>query len=134
MGMGYAGNVADVIDSNDLNNITKGLVNELEALFEGKDFSMDDFAQDVEFDYDNIDDEDLWNKAEKLYHGIQAVFRGKTGLEVNLRFHSQDDNGDRYDGVNGLYWDVDGFYEISPAGKRLKEIANVERQFFVTFG
>jgi hypothetical protein len=68
-----------------------------------------------------------------LLKNLQEAFKKKSGgLDLALGFHDSDDRGDRYDEVNGLYWWVDGMYQLTAAGKRFRK--DVTRKFFVQFG
>ena len=67
-----------------------------------------------------------------LYKTLQETFKLKTGLDLAIRFHDSDNQGDCYDDVNGVFWDVDGVYQYSPAGEKFKDF--IERKFYVTYG
>lgn len=60
---------------------------------------------------------------------LKAVFNAATGLDLYLGYHDAEGNGDRYDEVDGLYFPVDGMYELTEAGKRWQGI--VEQKQFV---
>jgi hypothetical protein len=64
-----------------------------------------------------------------------ATTEGDSVLTLHPCYHGEDD-GDRYDEVEGGYWHVGGMYEISPAGKKLRTFGKdlAERKFFVTHG
>jgi hypothetical protein len=129
--MGYGANYADVIEDKALDKIVKGKVTELVKSLEGDESDLESFARDIEYDDDFVEEEPF-KKAEKIYHDIQKTFEKETGLEVYLGFHDSDNAGDRYDGVSGVYWYVQGMYELTPAGKKLEKV--VSRQHFVTYG
>lgn len=130
MGMGYGANYADVIEEKALDKIVKGKVKELkEAL--GEDYDLESLAREIEFDEGEIE-EPLFGKADKIYHEIQETFKKETGLELALSFHDSDEDGDRYDQVNGAFWEVFGMYELTPAGKKLEK--KVPRLYYVSFG
>ena len=128
MGIGYGANYADLIEQDELNKIVDGKV---DKLIEVLDNDLEIFAMDIQYDGDDLE-EDLFFKAEKIYHEIQEDFQNKTGLELELSYHSQEDDGDRYDNVDGAYWQVYGMYELSEAGKKMQSV--VSRRFYVTFG
>ena len=131
MSTGYGANYADTISNDNLNEIVKDNVTILMATLEKEDSSLDEFGQDVEQECDNVEYE-LFKKAEKIYHKIQKEFHKNTGLEVYLGFHSVYDNGDCYDDVDGVFWYVEGMYQLSLKGKKISSI--VSRSMFVTYG
>jgi hypothetical protein len=54
---------------------------------------------------------------------------------MGLGFHDKDEQGDRYDDVNGYYWWVDNVYQKTPQAKKFEKLGHaIERKFFVTFG
>jgi len=53
------------------------------------------------------------------------------GLGLNPRYHDPD-YGDRYDEVEGGFFDIEGVYRLSPAGR--KYARQIKRRCFVDFG
>lgn len=126
MGMGYAGGYADVIQDGTIKNkCPKEFQAFLDAI-EKSGLKFDEVAK--ESDYDEIEDKDVMKTYLALFH----AFKKKTGLDLGLAYHSSSDDGDRYDDVDGAYWYVDGMYQLTKAGKKMKKY--VERKNFVTFG
>jgi hypothetical protein len=68
--------------------------------------------------------EDIFDQYETLVVNLKTVFNRKTGL--SLYFDSYDeDSGDRYDNPgdkDGCIFCVDGMMQLSPAGKKFKDI------------
>jgi hypothetical protein len=63
----------------------------------------------------------------------EAAFGGSTpGLKLFIGYHDSESSGGAYDGVDGVYWVVDGMYELSSAGRKCQEF--VERKHFVQWG
>ena len=62
----------------------------------------------------------------------RATAVGDSHLELSIGYHDAAQDGDRYDEVNGVFWAVDGLYQLSPAGRKFG--TKVRRKFFVTFG
>jgi len=62
---------------------------------------------------------------------MKATKVGKSRLELFLGYHDEE-SGDRYDDVSGVYWSVVGAYQLSGAGKKYQDY--IERKFFVSFG
>ena len=129
MGMGYGANYADVIEDTDVKKLCKVTYNKLMKAIEADEDigDLDDYAQLMVFE--EIDeDSDVY----LAYRNLQSAFEKATDLQVYLEFHDHDEYGDRYDDINGHYWSVDGMYQLTPAGEKLKD--KVGRKFFVTFG
>ena len=62
----------------------------------------------------------------------RATAAGEDHLDLFIGYHSAQDEGDRYDEVDGAFWAVAGLYQLSPAGQKLGN--KMERRSFVTFG
>lgn len=128
MGMGYAAAYADTIDEK---HVKEFCPNELEAFLsiaKSCDIYLEEFARNAEFNDLGDTDKDVV----KAYEALCEAFKKKTGLELGFAFHSADDEGDRYDDVNGVYFYVNGMYELTKAGKKMNKF--VERKTFVQFG
>ena len=129
MGMGYGANFAEVIEDEGLRKLCP---KEFKAFMGAIDKSeledLESFARKLVYEDDEIDDESLV----PLYDDLKKAFEKKTKLSLRLDFHCSEDDGDRYDEVNGYYWRVKGMYQLTPAGKKIDKY--VSRKFFVTFG
>ena len=93
------------------------------------------------FPLDHIEDdkeaEDLQDKIQETWERLQKDFAKKTGLELDLGFHDADEEGDRYDDINGYFFSVGEIWQKTPAARRLEKKYgknSVDRKFFVTFG
>jgi hypothetical protein len=53
-------------------------------------------------------------------------------LELGIAYHDSENQGCRGDELDGVYWYVDGAYELSPAGRKFKR--KFERRFFTAWG
>ena len=126
MGSGYAGAYADVIEEDSIKKFCPQEFQDLMDVVEEMEGDMGMVARDIEYqDFD--EDSDVY----KCYTKLVDAFKEKTGLDLYIGYHSEDD-GDRYDEVSEVYWSVDGMYELSEAGKKMKEY--VSRKSFVIFG
>ena len=111
MGMGYGANYADIISAEDVEKICPDEWKAFIAALETEEETVDSFAMEAMCD----------ERPEK-----------KTQLEIGIGYHNSDDEGSRYDDVDGAYWWVSGMYELTEAGKKMEDI--VRRHFWVTFG
>ena len=123
MSMGYGSNYADIISNDNVKAICQKEYDALIALLFLEDMTFDDFCQES----GKLSDDILfaWGK-------LVGNFEYKTGLALETGYHSRDDDGDRYDEIDGGYFLVDGMYELTEAGKKIGD--KVKRKFFVTFG
>jgi len=127
MGMGYAACFADTVEQDFIKEICpEEFENFIQAL-ENKDIDLNEFAQTCR-DYSGKEEQTDHFKA---YQSLCNTFQQKTGLELYLDFHSEDD-GDRYDDVNGVMWCVDGVYQLTKAGR--KHQRQIQRKFWVSLG
>ncbi len=139
MGMGYAGGYADVIDQENLIKLGKcgTILKQLEEVLDKEGYCLESFASGLRSDCYEMDDAPS-NKCFKLYESLKKEFKKISGgLELELSFHDSDEEGDRYDDVNGAYWSVEGLYEETKKFKNFKKKfkkIKIERAHFVNFG
>lgn len=78
-------------------------------------------------------------KLRSLWTEISGKVKDKTGLDLNVDYHSSDDEGDSYDEVDGLYFEFfnSQLYQPTPKFKALKKLYGdkvVNRCFYTVFG
>lgn len=146
MGMGYGANWADVIQPEEIKKVgkCKALWNDFMKALEAAGTDGDSFAQAMTSNGENdedaakevCEDEDGQKKIVAAYDALVTEFEKQTGLTVGLSYHSMEDDGDRYDDVDGSYWWVDGFRTISTAGRAAQKKWKIEinTRGFVNFG
>jgi hypothetical protein len=127
MGMGYGANFADTIEQGELIKIApkewKALEKSVEKDEEDMDFNLSEIAsgneieERIKTEYDNF---------------VDAVYKN-TGMDVEVFYHNSEDQGDRYDEVEGVFWHVNNAYIKNPKITRGNQ-QKIERQFFVTYG
>ena len=73
------------------------------------------------------------------YRQLQEAFSRATllagtqsNLQLNIAYHDSESQGCRGDEVDGVFWCVDGAYELSPAGRQFQD--KFERKFFTSWG
>lgn len=139
MSMGYGSVFVDAIEVDALESICKDAYNKLiDALLEGTEYvdeycdaDMQSFAKDIEYHEVGEDRPEY-----AAYQNLIDAFEKETNLTMGLGFHDQDETGDRYDDIDGAFFWIDGMYDLTPAGKALKDRCgeDVGRKFFVQFG
>jgi hypothetical protein len=87
------------------------------------------FGGDIQGELEMDLDEDVALLILNTYDTLAMAFLGVTGLDLSIRHNEKDDRGDE---VDGMFWEVDGVYELSVAGKMYKE--NITRKFWTNFG
>lgn len=142
MSMGYCANFAEVIEEkalaaivgNDANGVS--LVKQLHTLIDDT-FSCEADAVDcITYECDDYDEAET-QKFIDLLNEIQEKFKQETGLRLELCYHDADNDGDCYDEVEGLYWEVFGCYVKSPELAALEQKYGdwiIGRKFFVIYG
>jgi hypothetical protein len=129
MGMGYGANFTDMIEAEELKKIApqewKALEGSVKGQEEDLEFYLSEFACGNEEDCPVV----VGLALEKFK---DAVYK-KTGMEVDVGYHNSEDQGDRYDEVEGVFWAVDNAYIPNPQIARGFQ-QKIERRFFVTYG
>ena len=136
MGMGYAACHAQVIDEENLKKVDpeiKELFKLLEATIEdNENFDFNEFTrmcaycntlEDMLKELNGQDDlpSDVVKVAWKIVDKITKAFKKKTKLDLYLDYHNSEEDGSRYDDVDGVIWIVGGCYIKSPAFKALEK-------------
>jgi len=148
MGMGYGGGFAVVIDEKDVAKTTR---KEFQAyqnaakVFTDTDGDLGNFARDVDFGQpgDSVDagipaQVEAHKKLLAAYDALQKAFKRKTGITLYVGYHNADEEGDRYDEVDGLFWALE-FSDCYPASKEFKKLRKgckeeCEIKHYVTLG
>jgi hypothetical protein len=87
------------------------------------------FGGDIQGELEMDLDEDVALLILNTYDGLAMAFLKETGLDLSIRHNEKDDRGDE---VDGMFWEVDGVYELSAAGKKYK--GDITRKFWTDFG
>jgi hypothetical protein len=159
MGMGYGSNFADVIEFEDVEKLCPDEVGSLTKALEKYGVAMETLAQAFRWEEPELDDlqtavgegapetldEKDWDAYEEqgvqeiaeAFENLKAAFAqatrvGESNLTLSIGYHNAEDDGDRYDDVDGVFWAVGGLYQLTPSGKKIGD--KVERKFFVTLG
>jgi hypothetical protein len=135
MGMGYGAGFADVVEQGKVESTCRTEFENFKDVLEKNNLTIEDFAAQFVSSV-NMDDDTAEECPEEVvvaYKSIRTAFREATGLDVELEYHNKEDEGDRYDDVDGAYWSLHGLYELTPAAKKFGQ-KNWVRSFFVHFG
>jgi hypothetical protein len=146
MGMGYGANYADVVEEPFIASICKKEFDDFKNAFsewetmeeeiEEEDLQDLDFLELFEYgEYHRVKDCSNVKLSVlcKTYDILLKTFYEKTnGLSLYYRIHDKEDNGDRYDEVDGFFWEVSEVYKYTDAGEKYKEF--IKRCFYVTYG
>lgn len=87
-----------------------------------------------------IDDETPFlKKFDEAVNELATKFKEITGIEIVLSYHNKEEVGDKYDEVEGWYWEAyfSSLFQDTPAFKRLKKKygeESLDRAFYVCFG
>jgi len=111
-------------------------VEALNAILEYNGFDLDTLAccarycDDIEGELSlTMDNEELIQAILETYDALCNAFRSKIGLELSIKYHCKEDRGDE---VDGRFWEVEGVYILSPAGKKHEK--SITRKFWTTWG
>lgn len=128
MGMGYGANFVDEVETKFFVEHCKKEYEVLTNLLKEYELDWQEFETIVRDGFEQNGDAVFKSAYENLQEKCQKV----TGLTPHIGYHSADDEGDRYDEINEVYWHMDGVWERTTAGKKYEE--EVNRKFFVSFG
>ena len=130
MGMGYAGACADIVSEDWVKEVAPEELANFKNALEKVDVDIEVFARDSQ--YGGSDNVDWGDEVDQTYDALVTKFKEVTGLDLDIEFHSTEEDGSRYDDVDGVFWTVDGVYQRTEAGEKHKD--RITRAFYVTFG
>ena|SRR3990167_4860505 len=125
MSEGYMACYADVVTDDFVKEICPRKFNlfqemkhklELENVLSGEENSFREYLQS------NEDPEPGTAAADAVgaYIALKTAFQKKTGLSLTLSWHDSDNDGQKYDEVDGEFWSVENVYDYTPAGKKYR--------------
>ena len=137
MSMGYCGDFADVISEATLRKVP-GVVEKLDALIEFlEEYNIElyEFADKFMYSEAVFPEYAVNDKITELYGDLCDTFAEQTGLAISVGYHDSENDGDKYDDLNGVYWEVLSAYTIRPEAKQfLEKYGHIRRAFFVKYG
>ena len=136
MGMGYAANQTFRLKDELIERIAAGEMTRLKLLLNAANLSMWNLADYME---ENMafeeDDNKTLEVAVKIYREVIDKVLAETGVHVCLSVHNSASNGDRYDDVNGAFWECthhDELFTPTPAAQKLG--SDLLPTLFVSYG
>ena len=159
MASGHMANYADTIPQELVQELCPNEWAELTTLLAAHELELETLGKACKFDGSEEDemrgdvsglcentaaDEQLIQDILASWRRLQAAFAKATevvlddegspvtGLELFIGHHSQSDDGDCYDEVDGVFFAVGGLYQLTPAGTKFAD--RIERRFFVAYG
>ena len=134
MGMGSYANYADTVTGVFVTETCPDEMAGLLKVLAENDYNLDRLAMsategDVHGELEVDLDEDVALLVLNTYDGLAMAFLKATGLDLSIRYKDHEDRGDEVDGV---FWEVDGVYERTTAGKKYEK--QIERRFWTNFG
>ena len=78
-------------------------------------------------------EEEIPEEVREAFTGVCSAFKAKTGIDISIDYHDSENEGSRYDDIQGVYWyALDGVFIRTKAGDKYKE--HLTEEGFVTFG
>ena len=138
MGMGYGACFEWTVSENDVLKFCEEEYKILDELLDKFDVHWDDLARATRWDSE-IEDIEEKQSDEIFFSWNQLVkrFKEQTDLTLELGYHNKDDDGDRYDEVDGYFFVVNfkELYELTPVGKKAKEQGiDIKVKTYVSYG
>jgi hypothetical protein len=131
MGMGYGANTVDTIEEKSVETMCPVEYNAfMQAIKDAGIESVEEFAISI---VGGDDGKDL--ETGQTFASLCNKFKESTGLTVGIGYHDSEDDGSRYDEIEGYYWWVYEVYEMTKEAKSFEELGHsITRKQFVTFG
>jgi hypothetical protein len=127
MNSGTSACFADVIDIKEVKKIVPNAYKYFLKTLKFLDIDIEDFAK--QYQDNDVQNDDALEAWKYLAHAFDTKTKG---LLLGIGFHDVDESGDKYDEVNGVFFTVDGMYELTPAGKKFNDVVN--RKFYTQWG
>jgi hypothetical protein len=144
MSMGYSACFSEVIDNDTLIKVVgdKALVDDFVQQYDNYDFgnlSRFELNESLNTYHNKKRDESKYAEIYKAWHKLYTAFKEATGLTLLVDYHDKEDDGDRYDEVNGMFFClcVSELYQPTEKYQKLMEKFGedvIDRKFYVSFG
>ena len=135
MGMGMAPASCWTINSENVKKIVSKEYNAFIKAVEASGESIESVAYLLATDYQlEIVTDEQAKAIEETYLKLRKAFEKKTKLAIGIQFHDSNNDGDRYDDVDGVFWELNGVTKITPAGKKLLDKKMIRYSRWCMFG
>ena len=128
MGMGYSACRTELVTEDFVGEIAPDELENLKSALADEELDLSDFARDTQMD----DAPDYGDAIHIAYDELVTKFNAETGLTLELDYHNSEDDGSRYDEVDGMFWTVGGVYTETPAGIKYRD--KIHRVGYVQYG
>lgn len=135
MAMGHAGYTAITLNVDRLELLQLKSYSNLKKVLELSEDEKYELHEAIEFDRIKTLDESLMKYADYVEE-FRLEFFEKTGIKVYLGYHDKENNGDIYDEVEGLYFELDfgDVYQMTDEAIDLSRRAAFGFESFVYYG
>ena len=135
MAMGYGGNAVITLDVNRLELLELKSYSNLKKVLELPEDEKWQLYETIEYGDIITLDESLMKYADYIEE-FKLEFFEKTGIKVYLGYHDKENNGDIYDEVEGLYFELSfgDVYQMSENAIDLSRKATFGFEYFVHYG
>ena len=133
MPMGTSACYADVIDVKEVKKIVPIAFRNFLKVLKQQQVSLEKFAAAMNCEEcENEKNLDAWMFLSNAFERATMPDHKTQGLTLRIGYHDKSENGDHYDEVDGVFFHVDGVYELTPAGKKFDKVIN--RRYYTEFG
>jgi len=144
MGMGHSACKTTTIHESEVDKIVP---NELKAFNDylaeigvdknyqlGQDIQNGDIHNSLDDLDEKYDVDEVAEKISELANALCDAFEKATGVSIYTQGHDSEENGSRYDDVDGFFWEL-SVYQLTPEAQALKEKGiKFEDAYYVSFG
>lgn len=148
MGMGYSGNSIIEVTTKKLTEANPASFNKFIETLEKYQVSLEAFAIAIAFEDDILTKdtesgegeevlcESMSKDLDRAYLKFIRQFKEDTGIAIELFYHDGENNGSRYDGIDGATWALNfgNVYQMTPEAQALQNYLPFETQWFVEYG
>lgn len=137
MGMGYGACFEWVVSEESVKQVCEEEYRELSEVLDKFEVSFDELASSICYQSEIEAEEEEVDEIFFSFDQLVKRFKEKTDLTLHLGYHDSNDNGDRYDELDGYFFTVNfsEIYELTPVAKKAKEQGiDVSLKTYVNYG
>jgi len=135
MGMGHSANYAEIITLEDMRKLLPKEMSELENSIEEEFDDVGDIESFFSYsfeDYPESNSVKALKKLQEAFEKLTTVGTGSECLKIYVAYHNREEEGDRYDDVDGAFFIVTGVYQLTAPAQKFKDF--IKRALWTTFG